>query len=61
MTLTVSQDDWLRVRSYLREHRHALAVDAAGDYPAERRLVGTRCSPPRNGDWPSRSRCPISS
>ena len=41
MTLTVSQDDWLRVRSYLREHRHALAVDAAGDYPAERRLAGT--------------------
>ena len=41
MTLTASQSDWLRVRSYLREHRHALAVDAAGDYPAERRVAGT--------------------
>ena len=41
MTLTASQDDWLRVRSYLQEHRHALAVDAAGDYPAERRMAGT--------------------
>ena len=41
MTLTASQTDWLRVRSYLREHRHALAVDAAGDYPAERRVAGT--------------------
>ena len=41
MTLTVSQNDWLRVRSYLQEHRHALAVDAAGDYPAERRMAGT--------------------
>ena len=40
MTLTVSQSDWLRVRAYLTEHRHALAVDAAGDYPAERRLAG---------------------
>jgi hypothetical protein len=41
MTLTASQHDWLRVRSYLQEHRHALAVDAAGDYPAERRMAGT--------------------
>ena len=41
MTLTASQADWLRVRSYLQEHRHALAVDAAGDYPAERRMAGT--------------------
>ncbi|HTQ89285.1 MAG TPA: hypothetical protein VMK84_07305 [Streptosporangiaceae bacterium] len=41
MTLTASQNDWLRVRSYLQEHRHALAVDAAGDYPAERRMAGT--------------------
>ena len=40
-TLTASQNDWLRVRSYLQEHRHALAVDAAGDYPAERRMAGT--------------------
>jgi hypothetical protein len=41
MTLTASQNDWLRVRSYLQEHRHALAVDAAGDYPAEPRMAGT--------------------
>src|SRR5437762_12301741 len=41
MTLTASQADWLRVRSYLQEHRHALAVEAAGAYPAERRMAGT--------------------
>ena len=41
MTLTASQADWLRVRSYLQVHRHALAVDAAGDYPDERRMAGT--------------------
>ena len=41
MTLTASQSDWLRVRSYLREHRHALAADAAAGYPAERRVAGT--------------------
>ena len=41
MTLTASQADWLRVRSYLQQHRHALAVDAAGDYPDERRMAGT--------------------
>jgi hypothetical protein len=41
VTLTASQSDWLRVRSYLREHRHVLAVDAAADYPAERRVAGT--------------------
>jgi hypothetical protein len=39
--LTASQRDWLRVRSYLQEHRHELAVDAAGDYPADRRVAGT--------------------
>ena len=41
MTLTASQAGWLRVRSYLQEHRHALAVEAAGDYPDERRMAGT--------------------
>jgi len=41
MTLTASQAEWLRVRSYLQEHRHALAVDAAAAYPAERRVAGT--------------------
>ena len=39
--LTASQSDWLRVRSYLQEHRHALAVDAAEDYPAGARIAGT--------------------
>ena len=41
MTLTASQAGWLRVRSYLQEHRHSLAVEAAGDYPGERRMAGT--------------------
>jgi hypothetical protein len=41
MTLTASQAGWLRVRSYLQEHRHAVAVEAAGDYPDERRMAGT--------------------
>ena len=41
MTLTASQNDWLRVRSYLQDHRHALAVEAAGDYPDERRMART--------------------
>ena len=36
MTLTASQADWLRVRSYLQEHRHALAVDAATAADRER-------------------------
>ncbi len=40
-SLTASQRDWLRVRSYLQEHRHGLAVDAAGDSPADRRVAGT--------------------
>jgi hypothetical protein len=39
--LTSSEQDWLRVRSYLREHRYDLAVDAAEDYPADRRVAGT--------------------
>jgi hypothetical protein len=39
--LTASQSDWLRVRSYLQEHRHDLALDAAGDYPADRMIAGT--------------------
>ena len=40
-SLTAGQRDWLRVRSYLQEHRYDLAVDAAGDYPAGRRVAGT--------------------
>jgi hypothetical protein len=39
--LTASQRDWLRVRSYLQENRYQLAVAAAGDYPADRRVAGT--------------------
>jgi hypothetical protein len=39
--LTPSQSDWLRVRSYLQEHRHDLAVAAAAGYPAGRRVAGT--------------------
>jgi len=41
MTQTASQAEWLRVRSYLQDHRHALAVDAAAEYPAERKMAGT--------------------
>jgi len=40
-SLSASQRDWLRVRSYLTEHRHDLAVDAAGDYPADAKVAGT--------------------
>jgi hypothetical protein len=39
--LTASESAWLRVRSYLQEHRHDLTFDAAGDYPADRRIAGT--------------------
>jgi len=40
-TLTPSEHDWLTVRSYLTEHRYDLAVDAAEDYPPDRRVAGT--------------------
>jgi hypothetical protein len=40
-SLTASQRDWLRVRSYLSEHRHRLALDAAGEYPADHAIAGT--------------------
>ena len=40
-TLTASERDWLTVRSYLAEHRYDLAVDAAQDYPPNRRMAGT--------------------
>jgi hypothetical protein len=39
--LTEAQQEWLRVNAYLRANRHALAVRAAGEYPAEARLAGT--------------------
>jgi len=40
-SLTASQRDWLRVRSYLVEHRYDLALDAAAEYPADRKVDGT--------------------
>ncbi len=40
-TLTTSERDWLTVRAYLAEHRYDLGVDAAGDYPPDRRMAGT--------------------
>jgi hypothetical protein len=40
-TLTTSERDWLTVRSYVAGHRYDLAVDAAADYPPERRMAGT--------------------
>ena len=40
-TLTASEREWLRVRSYLQEHRHGLAVKAAEEYPRDRRIAGT--------------------
>jgi hypothetical protein len=39
--LTPSERDWLAVRAYLTEHRYELAVDAAADYPPDRRMAGT--------------------
>src|SRR6266851_5453311 len=40
-TLTASEREWLRVRSYLQEHRYDLAVEAAEEYPRDRRIAGT--------------------
>ncbi len=39
--LTSGQRDWLRVRSYLQEHRYDLALEAADDYPAGSRVADT--------------------
>jgi hypothetical protein len=39
--LTSGQRDWLRVRSYLAEHRHDLTLDAANHYPAASKVAGT--------------------
>jgi len=39
--LTPSEREWLAVRAYLAEHRHALAVDAARDYPPGATVAGT--------------------
>lgn len=40
-TLTVSEREWLDVRSYLQEHRYDLGVDAASEYPRAAKLAGT--------------------
>jgi hypothetical protein len=40
-TLTASEREWLRVRSYLQEHRYDLAVEAAEEYPHDSRIAGT--------------------
>jgi hypothetical protein len=37
----LTEDDWQRERAYLQEHRYDLAVEAAGEYPADRRVAGT--------------------
>jgi hypothetical protein len=39
--LTPSEDEWLRVRSYLREHRYDLGLAAAGEYPDAATVAGT--------------------
>jgi hypothetical protein len=39
--MTPSERDWLTVRSYLSEHRHDLAADAAADFPPASRVAGT--------------------
>jgi hypothetical protein len=40
-TLTVSEREWLRTRSYLQERRYDLAVEAAEEYPRDSRIAGT--------------------
>ena len=40
-TLTASEREWLRVRSYLQEHHHDLAVHAAEEFPRDRKIAGT--------------------
>ena len=37
----LTEDDWRRERAYLQEHRYDLAVEAGGEYPADRRMTGT--------------------
>ena len=39
--LTPDQRDWLRVRSYLLQQRYDLALEAADEYPAGRKIAGT--------------------
>ena len=37
----LTEDDWLRERAYLQEHRYDLAVEAAREYPAGHTVAGT--------------------
>ena len=37
----LTEDDWRRERAYLQEYRYALAVEAAEEHPADRRMAGT--------------------
>jgi hypothetical protein len=37
----LTEDDWRRERAYLQEYRYDLAVEAAAEYPAGRRMAGT--------------------
>ncbi|HEX7661220.1 MAG TPA: XRE family transcriptional regulator [Pseudonocardiaceae bacterium] len=39
--MTASEQEWLRIRGYLREHRYDLAVSAADEYSDSMRVVGT--------------------
>jgi len=39
--LTADQRDWLTVNAHLRAKRYELAVQAAGEYPADARVAGT--------------------
>jgi hypothetical protein len=39
--LTQSEEQWLRVRAYLRDNRHRLAVEAGGGYPDAAKVSGT--------------------
>ncbi|MDQ4039759.1 MAG: transcriptional regulator [Actinomycetota bacterium] len=39
--LTPSQQEWLRVRAYMREHRYDLGIAAAKQYPDVAKVAGT--------------------
>ena len=47
-TLTASEEQWLKVRDYLGDHRHELAVAAATEYPPAASVVGTPLLAPAN-------------
>src|SRR5690242_17656208 len=37
----ITEGDWRRERAYLQEYRYDLALAAAEEYPADRRMAGT--------------------